>query len=223
MKNLTFFFSVLLIIFILDCKSDSEKVVETISSGNNFPDEYKDNTYTNHFLNLSMFFDIDWVLKTDYIHFDSFEKEYADSFNSKNSELLFAGYNESIKAGVRATIDKSNLAGDVYFEKLKNAGSSLIYRFKPEYKKNEFIYLDNFMAYQTLMKVTLNNNNIYIFDSIFFTISTYTIRLDFWIQEQDYEENSNYFYKTYNSILFIFDEKDKINKTDQTDDLIIQN
>ena len=109
-----------------------------------------------------MFFDNDWSLKTDYIHFDSFEKEYADSFNTKDSELLFAGYNETLKSGVRATIDKSNLTGDVYFEKLKNAGSSLVSRFKPEYIKTEFIYLDNFMAYQTIMKVTLNNNNIYI-------------------------------------------------------------
>lgn len=198
-------FTIIFFIVAASCKSFTPRDDNggKIAPGDIFRDTYEKNAYDNQVLKLLIPFDENWLIKYRYIHFDKFERDYADYFNTDKSEVLFIGYNETIKAGVRCTVAAEAMKNDKYFEKIKSQDYERVNKYKGNFTKNEAVYLENLEGYHTILDITINPQNKYIFDTMYFKSDIYNYRLDFWISKDSYEKEKDYFYKIYNSIVLV--------------------
>lgn len=183
------------------CKTTKGNIGKNFSLGDHYEDQItSDNVYKNSVLDFSIPFNEKWTLKNQYRHFDNFEKMFVDQFNSESSEVLFIGYNDEDKCGVRCFVSELGMKNQDYFEKLKSQESVTLGKYKIEYLTTEDLELKNFECYHTVMELTLNANNIFVYDSIFFKDTLYNFRLDFWCTKSIYEVQKEVFNNFFNSI-----------------------
>ncbi len=183
------------------CKTMKNNIGKNFPVGDHYEDYVSsDNIYKNSDLNLSIPFNEKWTLKNQYRHFDSFEKMFVDQFNSESSEVLFIGYNDEDKCGVRCFVSELGMKNQDYFEKLKAQESVTLGKYKIDYSTTEDLELKNFECYHTVMELTLNANNIFIYDSIFFKDTIYNFRLDFWCTKENYKVQKEVFNNFFNGV-----------------------
>src|SRR4030042_6589169 len=114
--KLFFIFSLLII---SGCKSQGK--IEEKEKYDRFDDSYKDNEYINQKLNFKITFDDGWSITTRYEQFNSFQKSYAKYFSSMIGEVLFVGYNNDKKMGIRATCEILNLTNEEYMNSINSS------------------------------------------------------------------------------------------------------
>ena len=189
------------LLLICSCNSLKSNIGKSFSLGDHYDDEItSDNVYKNSELDFSIPFNEKWILKNQYRHFDNFEKMFVDQFNSETSEVLFIGYNDEDKCGVRCFVSELGMKNQDYFEKLKVQESVTLGKYKIDYSTTEDLELKNFECYHTVMELTLNANNIFVYDSIFFKDTLYNFRLDFWCTKNNYEVQKEVFNNFFNNI-----------------------
>lgn len=189
------------LLLFLGCKTMKNNIGKNFSIGDHYADFVSsDNIYKNSDLNLSIPFNEKWTLKTQYRHFDGFEKMFVDQFNSESSEVLFIGYNDEDKCGVRCFVSELGMKNQDYFEKLKAQESVTLGKYKIDYSVAEDLELRNFECYHTVLELTLNANNIFIYDSIFFKDAIYNFRLDFWCTKENYKVQKEVFDNFFNGV-----------------------
>lgn len=203
-KSLKFCCGIICLFLFIGCVTQKKngKLGKNIPLGDRYADEMKAKTYINHSLNLTLEFDDDWAIKNQYRHFDNFEKMFADLYNSDITEVLFLGYNNKIECGVRAFVAELGVKNQEYFEKLKNQEDSSLSKYKIEYLTTEELLLRNTECYHVVMQLTLNKNNIFIYDSIFFKDSLYNFRVDLWCTKETYEVEKENFLRFFNTVNF---------------------
>ena len=196
-------YTVILFVFCLllcGCKTLKSGIGKNIPLGDRYDDSVTDNVYKNSELKLTISFNEKWTLKNQYRHFDNFEKMFVDQYNSEISEVLFIGYNDEDKCGVRCFVSELGMKNQDYFEKLKAQESVTLGKYKTDWFLTEDLALKNFECYHTAMELTLNANNVFIYDSIFFKDTLYNFRLDFWCTKSDYEVQKEVFNKFFNNV-----------------------
>lgn len=195
-----------MILFILSlllcgCKTFKSGIGKNIPLGDRYEDTVTaDNVYKNSDLKLTISFNEKWTLKNQYRHFDNFEKMFVNQYNSENSEVLFIGYNDEDKCGVRCFVSELGMKNQDYFEKLKAQESVTLGKYKTDCFLTEDLALKNFECYHTVMELTLNANNVFVYDSIFFKDTLYNFRLDFWCTKSDYEVQKEVFNNFFNNV-----------------------
>ena len=112
------------------CKTLKSGIGKNIPLGDRYEDTVVDNVYKNSDLKLTISFNEKWTLKNQYRHFDNFEKMFVNQYNSETSEVLFIGYNDEDKCGVRCFVSELGMKNQDYFEKLPdstNCSNSLLF------------------------------------------------------------------------------------------------
>lgn len=207
--NLYTIFFIMFIFVILSCGTNNlmlKKLEDEKNKYDKFIDEYAANKYTNKDLRVTLEFDSDWVIIPRYEDFNDFQKKYARLFNSDFSELLFIGFNDEKKIGVRCTCETLNLKLTEYHEKIKSVLLNEITEYGIKFITEAETSLPNIMGYHAVYETKLNDNNIFIFDSILFNNLNNNFKLDLWIEKSLYENNSDYIFSIFKSIDFISKE-----------------
>lgn len=193
MKN-TIFCMILFLILPFSCSTFSGSFVNRQRDLKNF-DKYTDIIdefiYYNISLKFKLEFDGDWHIKNEYKHFDRFQKKYASFFVSEESEVLFIGFNEVKKIGIKATAEKSTLSPKDYFEELRSVSGSVLMQYKPVFIKTDDLTLQNIGTYHAEYEVTLNNSS-FTFFTILFKKDNFIIKLDIWSDKEKFADNSVY-------------------------------
>lgn len=217
-KNLIFF---LLILIVFGCKSREEIIQDLLDEKNKydrFEDKYEDFTYKNKILGLKVDFLSDWFIIPYYENFDGLQKKYARYIASEYGEVIFVGYNEEKKIGIRCVAEKLGLDNKKYLENLKTLSTKQITDYKIKFISEEEVVLKNIKALRTVFETVLNNNNKFIFDSIIFKYQDFNFKLDLWIKKSLYEENEYAIQNVYDSVDFSFEDEEKTKSTDNTSD-----
>lgn len=204
MKYSKFFKSLFLIVilFLSNCIS-KEKLLEEKMKFDRFTDNFFDNVYTNEIIKFKMTFDQEWSIVAKSEQFNKLQKNYAEYFSSQYGEVLFIGHNDEKKMGIRATCETVNLTNEEYFNAISNSMADYFYKYNLKIEKNEDILLKNIKVKHIVIKARINQNNIFIFDTILFKINRYNVRIDVWLNEKEYENQKNYILSLYNSISII--------------------
>src|SRR4030042_5155635 len=113
-------FFIISLLIISGCKVQGKKQEEK-EKYDRFDDSYKDNEYINQKLNFKITFDDGWSITTRYEQFNSFQKSYAKYFSSIIGEVLFVGYNNDKKMGIRATCEILNLTNEEYMNSINSS------------------------------------------------------------------------------------------------------
>ena len=211
---------IFILLYITSCKTQSQKkkeLEELIKNCNKYTDEYTDFIYFNKKLGLTLEFNSDWVINTNYENFDDFQKKYASYFSSKTGEVLFVGFNNEKKIGIRATCEELGLTNEKYYEFIKKTTAEEITNYKIVFKEeNEEAIFKNIKAFSAIFEATINPNNIFIFYTVIFNKDNFNYKIDIWIKNELYETEKNYIDSIINSIDFISTEN--IQNADTTDD-----
>ncbi|OHD13972.1 MAG: hypothetical protein A2086_10570 [Spirochaetes bacterium GWD1_27_9] len=217
MKHIIKIIFIFFIIF--SCKSNNQKLndlsfVEEKIEYDKYKDSYKDFTYENKSLGFTMSFDKDWVITTEFRNFDSDQKKYATYFATPTNEILFFGYNEEKKIGIRAIKEELGLANDDYFSKIKESNSSDVNNYGIRFPKSQKVVLKNIQGLNFVFETTINAKNVFVFDSIIFKNKNSNFRVDMWTKKSNYETVSSYIATLYQTIDFVITEIDSSKKTD---------
>lgn len=203
------------------CKTKAEKEKElnqTKKICNKYEDQYQDFKYINNKLGLTLEFNSDWIINTQYEDFDDFQKKYAKYFASELSEVLFVGYNNEKKIGIRGTCESLGLTNEEYFEVIKTTTEKEIKNYKIKFiEENDEAIFKNIKAFSTIFETTINPNNIFVFTSVLLNKNDINYKIDIWIKKDFYEIEKNYIYSVLDTIDFISIEN--IQTSDTTDDV----
>lgn len=212
-------FIILLSFYSCKTKAEKTKELEEIRKiCNKYQDEFKNFIYLNKKLGLKLEFNEDWIINTDYENFDDFQKKYARYFASELSEVLFVGFNNEKKIGIRATCEELGLTNEKYYEFIKKITSNEIQNYKINFiEENEEKIFKNIKALFTIFETTINPNNIFIFNSVIFNKDGFNYKIDIWINKELYEIEKNYIISIIDTIDFISIENIQI--SDTTDDM----
>ncbi len=220
MLNLYKFFIVFFMFLIFSCQSNN--TIEKISTDKNkfdkFEDTYSESRYYNKNLGLVIEFDSDWVIIYKYDNFNDFQKKYSQYFSTDIGEVLFIGFNEKKKIGVRCTCETLDLNNDKYYEKLKNENKTDAVNFKITYLSAMELILKNINSYQFVFETELNKNNIFTFDCLLFKNKKYNFNLDFWADKNIYSLEKDYILSIYNKIDFRLESEYIEKNKDATND-----
>ena len=169
MKNKILF--VFLTLFILlGCESRDEilnDIFEEENKYDRYEDVYENYKYKNKNLGLTLEFDENWIIIPEFENFDDLQKKYAKYFSSIKGEVLFVGYNDKRKIGIRCTCEKLGMDNSKYLEKIKSVAKSEINDYQIKFLTEEEINLKNTTGTNLILETTINKNNIFIFNSIF--------------------------------------------------------
>lgn len=199
---------ILILIFSLSAISDckfKEKKQEEKEKYEKFDDSYKDNEYINHKLNFKMTFDDDWAITNRYEQFNNYQKSYAKYFSSVIGEVLFIGYNNDKKMGVRVTCEVLNMSNEEYLDNINSSMTEYLSKYQMKFLKNEEVLLKSVKVRHVVTYVEINFNNKFIFDSILFKLDKNNIKIDVWIDEISYDNEKDYIMSIYDNI-YIMDE-----------------
>jgi hypothetical protein len=220
MKNIKFL--LLFLLLLSSCKTtDNDSIKKVFSNKNNFDkfeDNFDKNKYINKTLKFSMDFDADWIIMTNYQNFDNLQKKFARYFSSEYSEVLFVGFNDKKKIGLRATVESLGLENTKYVEKLKLVNTADFTNYAIKILNDKEVTLTNIQAYSLIYEMTLNAKNIFTFDSIIFKNQNNNFRIDMWILKNDYENQKQYILSLFQTIdiIDIINEPQKDATTDTT-------
>lgn len=221
---LKIFIFLLISISFISCKTKAEKTKELEQIKkicNKYEDEYTDYKYLNKKLGLTMEFNSDWVINTDYENFDDFQKKYAIYFSSDISEVLFVGYNNEKKIGIRCTCEELGLTNEKYFELIKISTKEEIQKYKIVFtEENEEAIFKNIKGLLAVFETTINSNNIFVFNTFIFSKDGFNYKIDIWIEKDLYEIEKSYINTVLDTIDFISIEN--IPSPDTTDDIEIK-
>jgi len=216
LKTIRIFF---IYIFLISCQSkniiDEYSAKETLNYGK-YVDSYDKYVYSNEIVAFSIEFDYNWEIKTDYDKFNSFEKKYADYITTDYGEVLFVGYNDLKKIGVRCVAENIDISNEQYLKDVKNNLSKETAAYKIEVVSEKKTDFKNYTALNFVYAAKISANNAFYFDSILFKNGKYNIKLDFWTNKNSYETNKEEILKIYDSLEFqnVYDDV----TADQSDD-----
>jgi len=217
---LKYFTFLLLFLSVFSCKTDSANTSENEAIYDKYDDEFTNFEYNNKKLGIKIIFDKEWVITTQFKDFSENQKKYAKYFSSTNSEVLFIGYNDEKKIGVKLTNESLSLKNSEYFSKIKSTNSQDIYKYKTKFISENIIFLKNLQATNFLMETTFNPNNIFTFEGFLFKNEKDNFRLDFWTTKSNYESVKEYIKSICQTI--DFPEGVKYNQADTTSDITIK-
>ena len=218
---LVLFTTYLFVFFITSCESsfDVTKIIKKQRNYDRFQDGYSDFTYENSYIGFRIEFDGGWTILTQYSNFDGFQKNYAEIFYTELSEVLFIGYHSEKKIGVRATNERLSIPSEQYIKNVKQQNAGEISKYKIEFVEEKKIEFDKFEAINLIYNIAINHINVFIFDTIVFKNFENNLKLEFWVENSEYEENKEYFNQIFNSISF----KNPEIIVDQTTDMDLTN
>jgi hypothetical protein len=213
MKNLNLLF--ILIVFIISCKTNStqktiDKFILNKDDYNKFDDRYSKYKYINKSLNMTMDFDSEWIIITDYQNFDDFQKKFARYFSTAYSEVLFLGFNDKKNIGLRATVEILGLSNKDYVDKIKATNILDQNNYNITIINDKEINLKNIQAYSLIYEIKLNENNYFIFDTIIFKDNKNNFRIDIWVNKKNYEKQKDYIQSLFQTIDIIEMNDDKV-------------
>lgn len=204
-----------LIIFLFTCQSSNQnKINEEKSKYDRFDDQYSNFIYTNKTLRLTIEFDGDWVIIPQYENFNDFQKMYSKYFYSEYSEVLFIGFNDVKKIGARCTCESLGLKDEEYYQNL-----NFLFKELKDYKitilNDKEQSFSNIKGIHLIFETKLNDNNIYVFDSIIFSDRNYNFKFDMWVEKSQYENQKDYILSIFQTIDFMAQNlENKDNTTD---------
>lgn len=208
MKNrilMKLFFSITMTIFIFSCKSHGNvlgAVEEKERNYDKFEDDFHDGEYYNKDLNLRVLFDSEWQIKTMFKYFDRHEKKYADYFVSRKNEVLFLGYNETRKIGVRCTVEQLGIEPQEHFEDFQKEREAVAAAYNIKYEIKEEVVLKNIQAYQVIYDILINDNNQFKFHTLYFSNNAYNFRLDIWVRKEAFDSQKDYIFRLLQTVDF---------------------
>ena len=167
-----------------------------------FDDQYNNFKYINNSLRLTVEFDGDWLIIPKYSNFNDFQKMYSKYFSSDYSEVLFIGFNDVKKIGARCTCESLGLKDEEYYENL-NFLFTKLKDYKITVIENKEISLPNIKGIHLILETYLNDNNIFIFDSIIFSDKSYNFKFDMWTEKEEYENKKDYILNVFKTIDFL--------------------
>ena len=167
-----------------------------------FDDQYNNFKYINNSLRLTVEFDGDWLIIPKYSNFNDFQKMYSKYFSSDYSEVLFIGFNDVKKIGARCTCESLGLKDEEYYENL-NFLFTKLKDYKITVIENKEISLPNIKGIHLILETYLNDNNIFIFDSIIFSDKSYNFKFDMWTEKEEYENKKDYILNIFKTIDFL--------------------
>ncbi|MBP7553603.1 MAG: hypothetical protein KA885_09250 [Spirochaetes bacterium] len=216
LKTIRIFF---LFIFLISCQS--KNIIDEYSAGETknhgkYVDNYDKYIYHNEIIAFSVEFDYNWEIKIDYDKFNSFEKKFADYITTDYGEVLFVGYNDLKKIGVRCVAENLDISNEQYLKDVKNNLSKETTSYKIEVVSEKKTDFKNYAALNFIYTAKISHNNLFYFDTIFFRNGKYNIKLDFWMNKDFSETNKEEILKIYDSLEFqnIYDDV----TSDQSDD-----
>ncbi|MCG8569210.1 MAG: hypothetical protein MJB14_03645 [Spirochaetes bacterium] len=182
------------------CLSNKTDVEDSNLRDTLFPDRFEKGEYFNEVLNFRIQFSNDWQLKIDSSQFTASEKEYAEYFKSVEGEVLFIGYHDDEKIGVRSTCELVQADYETHFKNLQKITSNITKKYQVKFKQSDLVTFTTFEAYQVIFDLVINENNQYTFDSLYFKNNSYLIKLEFWMEKDLYENKVDFLKSIKNSI-----------------------
>jgi hypothetical protein len=186
----------------ISCKSDG-LITNKTNKYEKYEDSYKNNVYTNHDIGLNIQFNKEWVIVQKYVYFDDFQKKFARFFYSDKSEVLFIGYDDNQKTGLRCTVENIDITNEQYLEKLKKLLKNDIETYNIAFIKEEEVVLKNIKGIHLIYESFLNSNNHFVFDSLIFKYQDYHFKMDFWLDNEEHPKQKEKIMDIYQSIKFI--------------------
>lgn len=183
-----------LIVLLFSCSTFNMGIFEKQrdqKSFDKYKDVYKDYIYNNIILKFKLEFDSDWHIKNEYRHFDRFQKKYASFFISEESEVLFIGFNEDKKIGIKATAERTSLSPQEYFAQLRNLTGAVISQYKPSFNQIAELTLKNIGTFHAEYEISLQNI-VFKFRTIIFRKENHVIKIDIWSEKSKFESDSLY-------------------------------
>lgn len=156
-----------------------------------YEDVYDEFVYYNIDLKFKLEFDSDWRIKHEYRHFDRFQKKYASFILSDESEVLFIGFNEEKKIGIKATAEKSSLAPPDYFGELRNLTGQILHTYNPNFMNVTELTLKNIGTFHAEYEIKIQNN-VFRFRTIIFRKESHIIKIDIWTEKNNFTFNTLY-------------------------------
>ncbi|HNZ25779.1 MAG TPA: hypothetical protein PLG34_03380 [Spirochaetota bacterium] len=202
LKKIRIFF---LFIILISCQSKSiidEYSVKEAKNYGKYVDTYDKYIYNNETIAFSVEFDYNWEIKVNYDKFNDFEKKYADYITTDYGEVLFIGYNDLKKIGVRCVSEDLNISNEQYLKDFKNSLSRETVSYKIEVVSEKKVDFKNYTALNFVYTAKISRNNLFYFDSILFRNGKYNIKLDFWTNKDYLETNKEEILKIYDSLEF---------------------
>ena len=236
-KKVLFAFKISILIILLtltqNCKTREEAIKELEEENikyNRFNDDYINYRYINYDLGLTLAFDGNWIINARFKDFDNFQKTFARYFYSELGEVLFVGYNEEKKIGIRCTCEKLEFDNAEYLERVKKISNEDIEKYKIKFIKDEDeekkeIALKNLLVLQSIFETTINENNIFKFNSVIFKKDSYNFKVDIWTYKDNYELEEKFIASVLDTIDFMSEDEMqafKKSQKDNTDDVIIK-
>lgn len=189
LKKMTFFF---IFLSVLTCKSNLAKLTEIEENYDKYQDQFNNFEYFNKKLHIKILFDRDWIIKTQFKDFSDNEKKFAKYFSSLESEVLFIGYNDSKKIGVKLVKENLGIKNSEYLDKIKSVNSQDTRDYKISFVSEKNINLRNLQTTNVVLEASLNSANNFTFDVFLFKNEKDNFRLDFWIKSSNYDSVKEY-------------------------------
>jgi len=186
-----------------------------------YEDDFQNGEYINKKFGIKILFDKNWAITSQYKDFSENQKLYARYFASTTSEVLFVGFNDDKKIGVKLTIEMLELKNRKYFDKIKENNAIDISQYKIKFLSDEDIFLRNLQTTNFVYETTINANNIFIFEVFLFKNNRDNFRFDFWTTKDNYTLVKKYIRDICETI--DFPEGIKYNQVDLTSDTSITN
>ncbi|HOJ64528.1 MAG TPA: hypothetical protein PLE45_08915 [Spirochaetota bacterium] len=196
----------------MNCKSnnDIESILKEKDIHNKYSDSYENNRYINSALNMEIDFTPLWKIIVNYENLDEYQKKLFDYFDSSIGEVIFVGYNESKKIGVRCIVENLGYSNLEYKNLIKENNAIEFKTYKVNFTKEEEIILPNISGINMVYSVEINPHNVFIYNTLLFKKESFNIRLDFWCKDKKYQEAENEIKEIFNSIdFFVFQKKEE--------------
>ncbi len=212
MPKIIFFY--LIILLTLSCKNNGniDKFIIEKNIHNKFVDSYSNNIYKNDSLKMTIEFNSLWKIIVSYDKLDEYQKKLFDYFNSSINEVLFVGYNESLKIGVRCIAEELGYSNNEYKTLIKENNAQEFGTYKVKFLKEEEIILQNISGINLVYRIEINIHNVFIYNTLLFKKDKLNLRLDFWCKDSKYEGNEKEILEIFNSIDFFSDNENKTNE-----------
>lgn len=211
---LLFFF-----LFIFSCKSNIKSLVDKKVNYDKYEDSYANHEYTNKPLGIKILFDKEWVITTRFKDYSEGQKKFVEYFSTIDGEVLFIGYNDERKIGVKLTKESLSIKNQEYLDMIKKTNSEDINLYKISLSEPQDVVLKNLQTLNFSFETVINPKNVFIFDCFLFKNERDNFRLDFWTKKDNYDKSKEYIRSICESIDFPEGEKVKI-KDDNTSDIM---